>query len=229
MVLSDTQANLVSLVSLVAPLLWLVWNIVTGGNWRTGLVLLAVAALPLFMGSMMLFGRSFQSRTVYREGSRVAFVDHYEAALFDVRTEPVFLPEGAQASVKEEVRPRSRKYPNRTPSTFHVVYLGTGGQTHAMHGFGDRTEAEARAAELDGLMRGEAARLELPLSPSGGAGAMLFLGGVAYSLGLAVSVLGGRGIGRRGEAALAVPKKPRGKRGGPKSGRSNGRGWKRGR
>jgi hypothetical protein len=35
-----------------------VWNIVTGGNWRTGLLLLAVAALLLFMGSMMLFGRT---------------------------------------------------------------------------------------------------------------------------------------------------------------------------
>lgn len=50
MVLSDAQAKFVSLAMLAAPALWLLWNTVAEGKWRTGLMLLAGASLPLLMG-----------------------------------------------------------------------------------------------------------------------------------------------------------------------------------
>jgi hypothetical protein len=229
MELSSSQANFVSIAMLVAPLLFLAWGMVSGRAWSLGLALMGGAALLLFMGSLMLAGRSSQSRTLYREGGRVAFVDRLEAVLFDERTEPVFLPSGSRAFVKEEVRERSKKASGPRTYTAYDVHLGTASQSHVMDTFRDRAEAEARAAELDGFMAGDAPRLELPSGSDPRLGTMLLFGGLAYGLGLTITVAGGRGLASAsGASSSRSPPKPPRKRGGPRNGRSMGRGWKRG-
>jgi hypothetical protein len=224
MELSSAQANFVSVAMLVAPLLWLAWGMVSGRAWSTGLALLGGAAMMLFMGSMMLAGRSFESRTLYRDGEHVAFVDHYEAILFNERSKPVYLPGGSRAFVKEEVRKR-KKYSGTY--TAYDVHLGTDGQSHAMDTFSDRASAEARAAELAAFMAGDAPRMELPAGNEHGKGAMIFMGGLAYGLGLTIAVAGGRGLARSSGASPRPPRRA-GKNRGPRSGQSMGRGWKRG-
>lgn len=231
MVLSDAQARFVSLAMLAAPVLWLLWNTVTSGKWRTGLMLLAGASLPLLMGWMLLCGQSLRSRTLYREGGRVAFVDHHEAALFDVLSEPVVLPAGVRAYLKEEVRTRAKKHSGPPTYPFHVVYLGAADQAHPVDGSRDRAEAQALVDQVNGLLKGETSRLELAVSPEHAHGGAIINGVIAYALGLVVSVGGGLGIGgwTLGRSAPLEPGRRLKVNSGPRSGRSNPRGWKKGR
>lgn len=185
MILNSTEANAVTAVMFLTPLTWVAWNIFRTARWRSRVIALPVLALLLFMGVILLCGHSPQTRILSRSGGQLMFVDLSEAALFTHQSKAILLPRGAWASVKEELQPVKRKarYSGSHYTSFGV-YLGTPAQEHWMDRFRDRVQAQAQADALNGFVRGDAPRMELPRAVQGDQGVSLFMGGFIYLLGL---------------------------------------------
>lgn len=208
--LNSAEADLLMATMFLLPLALLVWRAFRCESWTDGLILFAVLAVPLFMGVISLCGRVLQSRTLSRSEGRVAFVDFYEASFFEQQTEPIFLPEGAQAYLKEELKPRRVKQPGMSSTyTSYEVYLGSpAGPSHRMDGSADRAKAQAQADALNDFVRGDAPRMELLLNDGGGRGVMLFWGVFLYGLSLTGLVAAMWGTVKESRLFRKKPHKP---------------------
>jgi hypothetical protein len=218
--------GLVQIALILIPVAWGVWNTLRGKSRGRGLMLLVGGTAFLLMGVGLLFGRSYPpARSLHRSEGRLTYVETYEAVLFPEQTEPIPIPEGAQATLEQGTVTQAAaktKYGPRPARTYtlYSVLLGPPGPWQQIYTSEDLDEAQARLDELKEFLRGDAPRMVLSGDPDSGMDwLMLCFGLMAYLMGAFVIYLGAMVSHDDSTSGPETSPKRRSKRGSSRGGR----------